>query len=138
MCRSLLVVEEELNVFRLSRLSVKEYLENSKPVEYGEVSIHTTAAETCLSFLDISKSRFDKDEARLKGFYRYAAPYWPLHFRKAAENRQIAPLRALFATFALAPKLAFHLRNGLVSCGRYQCIFPVCLQRDTHTSTGES
>ncbi|MCJ1263941.1 hypothetical protein MMC22_003812 [Lobaria immixta] len=82
MCRSLLV-DEKLDTFRLSHLSVKEYIEESKPLEYGEIQLHTTAAETCLLFLDYGNKNL-RNDPKVAGFYKYAVIYWPNHCYMAA------------------------------------------------------
>ena len=112
MCRSLLVIDEKLDTFRLSHLSVKEYIENSKLLEYGEIQIHTTAAETCLSFLDYGNKTL-KNNPDVEGFYKYAVIYWANHCFKSAQNRDKGRLRDLYRSFALAPEASISFKEWL-------------------------
>lgn len=83
MCRSLLIEDEKLDTFRLSHLSIKEYIEDSNPLGYEEIQIQTTAAETCLLFLDNGNKilRNDlafKDFTNMLSLTRRVIATWPL------------------------------------------------------------
>lgn len=112
MCRSLLVVDGNLDTFRLSHLSVKEYIEESKPHEYGEIQLHTTAAETCLLFLDYGNKSL-RNDPKVAGFYRYAVIYWPNHCYMAAQCSNNGRLRGLFRSFALVPGVSTSFKEWL-------------------------
>lgn len=112
MCRSLLVIDEKLDTFRLSHLSVKEYIEDSKPLEYGEIQIHTTAAETCLSILDHGHKTL-KNDPEVEGFYKYAVIYWANHCYMSAQNRNEGRLRDLYHSFALVPATSISFKAWL-------------------------
>jgi ankyrin repeat protein len=78
MCCNLVVLDEELDIFRFAHLSLREYLEGRE--EYSQVQTHTLAIERCI------ETYTPREEPRLSSvielndiFRRYATLYWPVH-----------------------------------------------------------
>ena len=90
-CCNLIVQDNELDIFRFSHLSVREYLE--RRVEYSQIEANTTVAEICLSHL-LKRKDFEGDGERtwewnmVFSLDDYATFYWPLHCQLSGENRK--------------------------------------------------
>lgn len=109
MCRSLVVVDEQRDTFRLSHLSVKEYLEalgtgSCKIVEgfnFEVIEMNATAALTCLFSLSRERTSDMWDEPGAYGFHEYSLYNWAIHCRMAAEHRTTGDLGKAFKSFLL-------------------------------------
>jgi hypothetical protein len=109
MCRSLVVVDEKRDTFRLSHLSVKEYLEalgtgSRKAVEgfhFEVIEMNATAALTCLLSLSRKRTPGELQEPGIKGFHSYSLYNWAIHCRMAAERRTTGDLGKAFKSFLL-------------------------------------
>jgi ankyrin repeat protein len=101
-CCNLVVQDHELDVFRLSHLSVREYLESRD--EYSQMEANTTAAETCLSHL-LKPKEFEREVKQtpewdmVLSMDDYATIYWPLHCQLSGENRSKGELKSLLKSF---------------------------------------
>ncbi len=84
-CHTLVVVDKELDRFRLAHLSVKEFLEQEQ--EFGEVLQNTIVADRCIAAClkddTILKEVWDANDA----LYRYAMLYWGPHCSLSKKGR---------------------------------------------------
>ncbi|KAL8815302.1 MAG: hypothetical protein Q9191_008471, partial [Dirinaria sp. TL-2023a] len=82
LCRNLVVLDAERQVFRFAHQSVREYLLQKS--EYSLLEQHTFAAERCL---DVYVTRHSSDAALRSMnqannvFKAYAELFWPLHYK---------------------------------------------------------
>ena len=116
LCSNFVVLDSELDVFRLAHLSVREFLENQQ--EFQLPSCHALAAETCLlTLIRHSKTsagaqffldKFDKYLERGESFSmpeyqtqyeEYASEYWGQHCFEANDERLHGVLRTLLQFF---------------------------------------
>jgi ankyrin repeat protein len=86
LCNNLVVIDEELNVFRFAHLSVREYLESRD--DFSSNFVHRSLALQCLrkclsTLCKESVSAFDFDGSR---YWCYAVLYWPLHCQLAGSD----------------------------------------------------
>lgn len=82
-CRSLVTLDKENDVFEFAHLSVREHLNQAQHYTPSECNI--VAAESCLRSLEnfsmstaMNRTIPDSTEA----FHRYASLYWPFHFQQ--------------------------------------------------------
>ncbi|KAI9654256.1 MAG: hypothetical protein M1829_000950 [Trizodia sp. TS-e1964] len=86
MCCNLIVLDAELDMFRFAHLSVREYLEESRP-EFTELEINQLLTERCIdSYLLISQSKqlsMGNNTAlkHIRTLEPYATQYWPVHYQ---------------------------------------------------------
>ena len=118
LCSNFVVLDSELDVFRLAHLSVREFLENQQ--EFQLPSCHALAAETCLValirhsktsagaqfFLDQFKKNLERGESSSMPKYQtlheeYASEYWGQHCFEANDERLHGVLRTLLQFFLL-------------------------------------
>jgi len=103
-CQNLVILDKQLNVFRLAHISMDEFLD----AQLRKVDSHTEIAEVCLSLLCSPGSWNDYDstrETRETGYKNrhlllYSAVFWPWHLFHSEDkngNRQI--LTRLWDTF---------------------------------------
>lgn len=76
-CCNLLILDTELDMFRFAHLSVREYLEGLD--EYKEQDLQLFALTRCLDFLKLNT--LSKDSSEDIAFGRYAALFWPFHYK---------------------------------------------------------
>ena len=116
LCFNLVVHDAELNIFRFSHLSVREYLEST---EYYDLErCHAFAAEYCLRILTydlhIDQTHWKDDEvydvkslADDSGVDRYVCIYWPRHLKQSGLQRHLEPLKTLFCAFTMDEQITF-------------------------------
>lgn len=83
-CGNLVVLDTELDVFRFTHLSVREFLEG-RP-DFTPKLTHATAAEICLNTLltrDWLSSEITWQKATL---YQYATLYWASHIERCGQE----------------------------------------------------
>ena len=116
LCSNFVVLDSELDVFRLAHLSVREFLENQQ--EFQPPSCHALAAETCLValirhsktsagaqfFLDQFDKYLERAESSSMPKYqtrheKYASDYWGQHCSEANDERLHGVLRTLLQFF---------------------------------------
>jgi len=82
-CQGLVAVDKEASTIRLIHFTLQEYL-RAHPDLFGKV--HSTMAETCLSFLNSQqvKALSARTSAELPGqpFLEYSSVYWGVHARR--------------------------------------------------------
>lgn len=120
LCRNFVLHDNELDVFRFSHLSVREYLEKH-PLTSVSAS-HSLAAEACLMDLiaipgcneakeflfrdcgvDVSGRLLSLIELEINHFHNYARENWMHHFRSAEQaKRSTGRLKQLIGYFLLA------------------------------------
>ena len=116
LCFNLVVHDAELNIFRFSHLSVREYLESTE--HYDLRRCHAFAAEYCLRILThdlhINPTHWKDDEdcgvkslADDSGVDRYVCIYWPHHLKKSGLQRHLEPLKTLFCAFTMEEQITF-------------------------------
>ncbi|KAH8689133.1 hypothetical protein BGW36DRAFT_466680 [Talaromyces proteolyticus] len=98
-CCNLVVLDQQLDIFRFAHLSVREYLE-SRP-EYSPTSVHSLALETCLKYLvrtmDRGRCQYcDRDTT----VWPYVSIYWPIH-AELTENHRPPDLQDCLLHFIL-------------------------------------
>jgi ankyrin repeat protein len=77
-CQNLVVVDEELAIFRLAHLSVREFFETVEGFRPNE--LNTNALDTCISrLLDHDTRILDSHLSHTPGFEKYAIRYWIRH-----------------------------------------------------------
>lgn len=82
-CRSLVILDKENDVFEFAHLSVREHMEQAEHYTLSECNI--VAAESCLRALEIFSTSTAMNRAipdSTQAFRRYASLYWPFHFQK--------------------------------------------------------
>ena len=113
LCANLVVLDTELEVFRFTHLSVREFLE--KKEGFDAASNHAIAAECCLRYLLIVKPRYEvcteigwtrehrgqRRAAFRNLFHKYSCLHWPFHLNESSAHRYRTPLHDLFWTFIL-------------------------------------
>ena len=111
MSQSLIVFDEESDIFRFAHLSVREFLENDE--RFSADASHAIAAELCLRCLLYGNNYVDRDgivtavnkdndaskKIFLPEFYKYALLYWPTHCAKAKQRRLSDRLQYLLYRF---------------------------------------
>jgi ankyrin repeat protein len=83
-CGNLVVLDAELDVFRFTHLSVREFLESR--TDFAPKIMHATAAEICLNTLlsrDWLSSEITWQKATL---YQYATLYWASHIESCGSD----------------------------------------------------
>jgi hypothetical protein len=84
LCGNLVVMDTELDVFRFTHLSVREFLESRQ--DFAPSITHATAAEICLNTLltrDWLSSEITWQKATL---YQYATLYWASHIENCGQD----------------------------------------------------
>ena len=107
LCFNFVVHDAELDVFRFSHLSVREYLEDMEP--YQLESCHAFAAEYCLKVLTSSLDNSLEVLTGLDGWLGtyalkvddYVCLYWPHHLKQSGVRTHMKPLQTLFSTFTM-------------------------------------
>ncbi|KAK7545345.1 ankyrin repeat-containing domain protein [Phyllosticta citricarpa] len=89
-CCGLVVLDSELDEFRLSHLSVREYLEPLQ--EFGSVETHSTVATRCLSACICRDPSQDV-------LIDYSTIYWPAHCEAVGVSNRDAALKAVLLKF---------------------------------------
>ena len=116
LCSNFVVLDSELDVFRLAHLSVREFLENQQ--EFQPPLCHALAAESCLLalirrwktsagaqfFIDQFDKNLERGETSSMPEYLtqregYASEYWGQHCSKANDERLHGVLRTLLQFF---------------------------------------
>ena len=103
LCSGFVVIDDELDIFRFTHLSVREFLESQET--YGLERSHAFAAQCCFRYL--SRSTLlekisilnDREEVFLEYFHEYASFHWPIHLRESSDYRLSLPLRATTQEF---------------------------------------
>ncbi|GKT80505.1 ankyrin repeat protein [Colletotrichum tofieldiae] len=89
-CMHLVIADSELNIVRLSHVSVREYL-LERP-EFQAESAHGLIAQSCLrasSFLMPMGDDDSGDEQSLENTYtNYAIAHWPMHYQLVSSSNQ--------------------------------------------------
>jgi ankyrin repeat protein len=108
MCYNFVVLDNEMDIFRFTHLSVREYLEGCE--EYSVALAHSLAAEKCLLLCLATPSDYKRPEsavAKARSFRDYAMLHWVTHCQMSDHYRHEGTLGQLFNKFV-------H-RNPLVS-----------------------
>ena len=101
LCRNLVVLDTEQNVFRFAHQSVREYLLSR--AEYTFVEQHASAAERCLDvYLAQAHPGFAESNEIVQNdiFKPYAMICWPIHY-KYAEDLEAHELREKISRFMM-------------------------------------
>ena len=110
LCFHFIIHDAELDVFRFSHLSVREYLESLD--SYQLDASHAFAAEYCLRLLTFELrirpgrgshlgTRTEDPPHGNLDIIKYAHFYWGHHLQMSNQYRFAEPLRTLFPTFAM-------------------------------------
>ena len=82
-CANLVVVDSELNIFRVAHVSVQEYLEKEVP-DYTQTELHSFAALRCLEEFSSERQELRKQAASSasgsSSFHSYSVVYWDHHY----------------------------------------------------------
>ena len=103
MCCNFVILDEDMDVFRFTHLSVREYLESRE--EYSAALTHSLAAERCLAICLDNSAGYERAETTLtqenETFRTYATLHWALHCQMSGGYRHQGMLGQLFNRFVL-------------------------------------
>jgi hypothetical protein len=110
MCCNMVVLDEEIDIFRFAHLSVREYFEGKSG--YAAIEAHCLALERCLeTYIYDFKLQQESTTEQNDILRPYATIYWPTHFQVVDGNQLEEALeekvkRFLFQDFGAASSFA--------------------------------
>lgn len=88
-CCNMIVLDEEMDMFRFAHLSVQEYLEGRG--DFGKIVTNSTALEICILVNSLELETYPRSTTSLSNmqFKSYALLTWPIHCEAAGDGLQL-------------------------------------------------
>jgi ankyrin repeat protein len=109
-CCNMVVLDEEIDIFRFAHLSVREYFESKSG--YTAIETHSLALDRCIETYTYELQPQQESATIQNDIFRpYATIYWPVHFQvvdsgQLAERLEEKLKRFLFQGYGAAPSFA--------------------------------
>ena len=113
-CQGLVAVDKEASTIRLIHFTLQEYL-RAHPELFG--TVHSTMAETCLSYLNSQQIRAlstsISPNLQSTPFLEYSSVYWGMHARRELSDRaKLLALTLFGCTNRISTKILLEAQEG--------------------------